>query len=130
MTLCDKIHETIMMRPDTSDELTILAKDAAGLAKDERALINRAADEMRDWHRYISRVQLDLHEANGHRLAMSEKMGEMQRELDALRKRVAVPLVKLDKAPDPLPSPIAWTTLISGPLGVNGSIYGNKPIGG
>lgn len=129
MSICDKIHETIMMRPDTSDELTILAKDAAGLTKAERELVTRAADEMRDWHRYISRVQADLHEANAHRVAMSEKIAEMQRDLDAMRKQVALPLVKPDKAPDPLPSPVAWTTLIAGPIALNGTIYG-KPISG
>lgn len=128
MNVFDEIHRTITTRPDTSDELAILAKDARGLAKDERELIKRAADELRECYRYISRMHADFHEANAHRVAVSEKLGELQRELDVLRKRVALPLVKLDKIPDPLPSPITWTTLLSGPLIIGGSLY-NKAFG-
>lgn len=127
-TTIEDIHRTRMMHPDTSDELAILAKDCKGLKKDERELIERAAEELRQCYRYMTTLQVDLHEANSHRVASGEKLGEVTRELEALRKQATVPVPSLKQmaaAAAPLTPSIAWYTLMSGSATVN-----SKPMGG
>lgn len=125
MNVFEEISRTIMLQPDTSDELEILAKDAASLSKNERELLRRAAETLRGCYRYLALVQSDLNEANAHRMAASEQLAEMRRKLETIEKeRKVKPVVPEASAP----GPITWINLLAGPLVVNGPVYG-KPFG-
>lgn len=119
MNVFEEIHRTIMTVPDTIDELAILAKDARGLSKDERELIRRTAEELRECYRYIGCLQADFQEATARGIAAREQCSELRHKLDALENKALS-----NTKPESTPSAITWTTLVAGSVQLNGPIYG------
>lgn len=66
--------EAVRAGSDTFDELRIIAKDARGLASDDRAVIVRAADELEHAWRTLVATQAQLIEQQHRRIAVNEQL--------------------------------------------------------